>query len=196
MSSSLLNRVVTALAFAAPIGVFFVVAQVADREYYVKVEEIATTTPEAIIAISFSNGKPDSSAFLNASSSLTYDEMRQPLIEIREDVRIGYLDFSEASALKGDDPYFPFIISDAKMKSDVLVLYAGGTLQKDMARSAIDAGADIVVGSFPRLEAMVEQYEGGIIFSYPSGTSDQDLKLEVIATKKGIQSFATSTEDF
>jgi poly-gamma-glutamate synthesis protein (capsule biosynthesis protein) len=74
--------------------------------------------------------------------------------------------------------------------------------QKRIARAAVDAGADIVVGHHAHVAQEVEEYNNGVIAyslgnfvfdQYFSEETMQGLKLDVEVTKKGILSYSTTT---
>ncbi len=120
-------------------------------------------------------------------------------------------DSLRAGVLSASDPNIATIISDAAAQSDILIVsYHFGdeyqslsnNRQKHLAHLAIDSGADIVAGHHPHVEEEVEEYNGGVIaYSLGNFVFDQNfskqtmqgMKLDVIVSKKGIESFSTST---
>jgi poly-gamma-glutamate synthesis protein (capsule biosynthesis protein) len=81
-------------------------------------------------------------------------------------------------------------ISDAKKISDFVVVslhfgdeyeQAANNFQKEMARSAIDAGANLVVGHHPHVVEETEQYKGGFIaYSLGNFIFDQTFSKETM----------------
>jgi poly-gamma-glutamate synthesis protein (capsule biosynthesis protein) len=118
---------------------------------------------------------------------------------------------SSSGILSASDPNIQAIIFDASQKCDLLVVsYHFGdeykplsnSRQQYLARLAIDAGADIVAGAHPHVEQQVEEYKGGVIaYSLGNFIFDQNfsaetmrgMKLDVVVTKNGIESYSTST---
>jgi poly-gamma-glutamate synthesis protein (capsule biosynthesis protein) len=117
----------------------------------------------------------------------------------------------KAGVLSASDPNLPTIIADAKKQVDILVVSfhfgdeyqpRSNTRQQRFAHTSIDAGADIVVGHHPHVEQETEEYKGGLIAyslgnfvfdQYFSKETMRGLKLDVLVTKQGIESFSTST---
>jgi poly-gamma-glutamate synthesis protein (capsule biosynthesis protein) len=117
----------------------------------------------------------------------------------------------KAGVLSASDPNLPTIISDAKKQVDILVVSfhfgdeyqpRSNARQQRLAHTSIDAGADIVVGHHPHVEQETEEYNGGLIAyslgnfvfdQYFSEETMRGLKLDVMVTKEGIESFSTST---
>jgi poly-gamma-glutamate synthesis protein (capsule biosynthesis protein) len=79
---------------------------------------------------------------------------------------------TKAGILLASDPQLPVIIAAAKKSVDILVVsfhfgneYSpSNTHQEKLTHSAIDAGADIVVGHHPHVMERVELYQGKPIF--------------------------------
>ena len=117
----------------------------------------------------------------------------------------------KAGVLSASDPNLSTIIADAKKQVDILVISfhfgdeyqpLSNARQQRFARTSIDAGADIVVGHHPHVEEETEEYNGGLIAyslgnfvfdQYFSKETMRGIKLDVIVTKQGIESFSTST---
>jgi poly-gamma-glutamate capsule biosynthesis protein CapA/YwtB (metallophosphatase superfamily) len=117
----------------------------------------------------------------------------------------------KAGVLSASDPNLPTIISDAKKQVDLLVVSfhfgdeyqpLSNARQQRLAHTSIDAGADIVVGHHPHVEQETEEYNGGLIAyslgnfvfdQYFSEETMRGLKLDVMVTKEGIESYSTST---
>jgi poly-gamma-glutamate synthesis protein (capsule biosynthesis protein) len=118
---------------------------------------------------------------------------------------------STAGVLSASDPNLPTIIADAKKQVDILVVSfhfgdeyqpRSNARQQRFAHTSIDAGADIVVGHHPHVEQETEEYNGGLIAyslgnfvfdQYFSEETMRGLKLDVVVTKEGIESYSTST---
>lgn len=156
-----------------------------------------------------------------------YQEAMQPKIYEVKGIKVGYLAFSDfgpasiilneksatssVGVLSADDPYLPFIVSDAARAVDILVVSfhfgdeympLSNDRQKRLARSAVDAGADIVAGHHPHVEQEVEEYRSAIIaYSLGNFIFDQDfskatmqgMKLDVTVSKEGIMAYGTTT---
>lgn len=117
----------------------------------------------------------------------------------------------KAGVLSASDPNLPTIISEAKKQVDILVVSfhfgdeyqpLSNARQQRLAHTSIDAGANIVVGHHPHVEQETEEYNGGLIaYSLGNFVFDQNfseetmrgMKLDVVVTKEGIESFSTST---
>ena len=118
---------------------------------------------------------------------------------------------TQPGILSASDPHFPEIISDASKHVDILVVSfhfgdeyqpLSNNRQKYLARQAVDSGADIIAGHHPHVEEEVEEYGGALIayslgnFVFDQSFSEETmrgLKLDVRVSKKGIESFSTST---
>lgn len=117
----------------------------------------------------------------------------------------------KAGVLSASDPNLPTIIADAKKQVDILAVSfhfgdeyqpLSNARQQHLAHTSIDAGADIVVGHHPHVEQETEEYNGGLIAyslgnfvfdQYFSKETMRGMKLDVVVTKEGIESFSTST---
>jgi len=118
---------------------------------------------------------------------------------------------SGSGVLSASDPDIKEIIFNASKQVDILAVSIhfgdeyeplSNDRQKRIAREAIDAGADIVAGHHPHVAQEVEEYNGGIIAyslgnfifdQYFSEETMKGLKLDVIVSKIGIESYSTST---
>jgi poly-gamma-glutamate synthesis protein (capsule biosynthesis protein) len=116
-----------------------------------------------------------------------------------------------AGVLSADDPFLSAVVADAKAQVDVLVVsfhfgdeykLLSNDRQKRLAHTAIDAGADIVAGHHPHVAEETEAYNGGVIayslgnFIFDQSFSEETMrgvKLDVMVTKEGMQSYSTST---
>jgi D-alanyl-D-alanine carboxypeptidase/poly-gamma-glutamate capsule biosynthesis protein CapA/YwtB (metallophosphatase superfamily) len=111
-------------------------------------------------------------------------EARQPTIIERAGERVGFLGFSDVGpawmeagdALSGillaDPAQVTDAVRQARGKVDILVVSfhfgeeyhtVSSARQKELARAAIDAGANIVIGHHPHVAEEVEEYHGGVI---------------------------------
>lgn len=149
-------------------------------------------------------------------------EASQVTIIESQGVKIGFLGFTDvgpnwmearentAGTLLASDPERLNYISQAKTKVDILVAsYHWGDeyvphneRQEMLAKSSIDAGADIIIGHHPHVIQAIEEYHGGLIaYSLGNAIFDQHFSqatmegmlLEVLVTKNGIVSHANST---
>lgn len=116
-----------------------------------------------------------------------------------------------AGVLSADDEHLPFIVSDAAHLVDILVVSfhfgdeyepLSNSRQQRQARLAIDSGAHIVAGHHPHVEQEVEEYKHGIIayslgnFIFDQNFSEETMKgmkLDVIVTEEGVESWSTTT---
>jgi poly-gamma-glutamate synthesis protein (capsule biosynthesis protein) len=115
---------------------------------------------------------------------MTENEAYAPQFINKSGTRIGFVAFSEFGKgyLEGDDnvPGIAIIeksrviksVKDARNKADIVVMsfHFGAeyqdtptAFQKEIARAAIDAGADLVVGHHPHVLQPLEKYHGGYI---------------------------------
>jgi len=118
---------------------------------------------------------------------------------------------SGSGVLSASDPDIKEIIFNASKQVNILAVSIhfgdeyeplSNSRQKRIARDAIDAGAVVVVGHHPHVAQEVEEYNGGIIAyslgnfifdQYFSEETMQGLKLDVVVSKNGIESYSTST---
>lgn len=119
-----------------------------------------------------------------AGAGFDRTEAITPTLFTIRSMRIGYLAFTDvgpdwlqagdgkAGTVIVKDPQFLEIITQAKTHADVLVVsfhwgneYSPATTrQETIARNAIDAGADIIVGHHPHVMQRVEWYNSKLIF--------------------------------
>jgi D-alanyl-D-alanine carboxypeptidase/LAS superfamily LD-carboxypeptidase LdcB len=152
----------------------------------------------------------------------TYEEAKKPTIIERNGIRVGYLGFSDVGPefmkatetkpgiLLANDKNFSGIISEAKKSVDVLIVsvhwgdeYKPHTQrQETLAKKAIDAGADLIIGSHPHVAQDVQEYKDGLIvyslgnFIFDQSFSDetmQGLYEKVTITKDGIKNHEETT---
>lgn len=145
-------------------------------------------------------------------------EAETPVIMEIRGVKIGFLGFSDvgpnwmeakenqAGQLLASDVNRISIIEKAKTLSDILVVsYHWGDeyvehnqRQENLAKSSIDAGADIVIGHHPHVIQDIEEYNGGIIvYSLGNAIFDQHFSKETMegalftiqVTKEGIKHY-------
>lgn len=138
------------------------------------------------------------------------NEASLPSIIEKNGIRFGFLGFSDvgpnwmeakenkAGILLASDPDFSKIITTAKENSDVLIvsIHFGEEYEKihnkkqeKIARTAIDSGADIVVGHHPHVIQDIEYYNGKpIIYSLGNFMFDQYFSKE---TMRGMVIMAT-----
>ncbi|HWC57632.1 MAG TPA: CapA family protein [Candidatus Paceibacterota bacterium] len=121
---------------------------------------------------------------LYAGAGSDYADASAPRIIDVRGIKIGFLGATDVGpdwlAAKSDtpgiilasNPHLPNIIATAKQKVDILVMsfhwgveYSpANARQEALARGAIDAGADIIVGTHPHVMQRVEWYKGKPIF--------------------------------
>ncbi len=128
----------------------------------------------------------------------------------KNNIRFGFLGFSDvgpkwleakinnSGILLASDPRLPEIINNAKTKCDVLVVsYHFGEEYKEihnirqeyLAHTAIDNGADLVIGTHPHVIEDIETYKGKpIVYSLGNFIFDQYFSPE---TMQGMAFYAT-----
>jgi len=145
-------------------------------------------------------------------------EAEQPVVITRSGTRVGFLGFSDVGPswlavgsstpgiLLASDPKRSAIISEAKKQVDVLVVSfhfgdeyetSPNNRQRTLARSAVEAGADMVIGHHPHVVENTELYNGGLIayslgnfiFDQPFSTST----MEGLALSVGLHNGAITT---
>lgn len=128
-------------------------------------------------------------------------EAEKVVIVESKGLKVGFLGFSDvgpdwmqatesqAGQLLANDPRRISIIEESKKKVDILVVsYHFGNeyvqaneRQKMIARTSVDAGADIVVGHHPHVIQEIEQYKNGLIFySLGNAIFDQHFSEETM----------------
>jgi peptidoglycan/xylan/chitin deacetylase (PgdA/CDA1 family) len=125
----------------------------------------------------------DGNGLLRTGTGWSYENARQPRLINVDGETIGYLAFSDNKTdwpkaegesdgiLSANDPQIEEIISEARAKSDILVVafnWGASTKehslrQEELARTAIHAGASIVVGHNGSNLQDIEYYHGGLI---------------------------------
>lgn len=125
----------------------------------------------------------DGNGLLRTGAGWNYTNAREPRLIEKNGETIGYLAFSDnkkdwpiagekdSGLLSANDPQIEEIISEARAKSDILVVsfnWADSskthTLRQELlARTAIDSGASIVVGHYGSNLQDIEYYHGGLI---------------------------------
>jgi poly-gamma-glutamate synthesis protein (capsule biosynthesis protein) len=150
-------------------------------------------------------------------AGITKEEARQPIIIEKNNIKIGFIAFSDVGPvwmkatettpgiLLANDPEFSDIIAHAKTQVDILVVsfhwgeeYKPFTKrQADLAHRAVDNGADMVIGHHPHVIQATEWYKdkfiayslGNFIFDqYFSTDTMQGLVLEITLEKTGVKS--------
>lgn len=151
----------------------------------------------------------------------TQEASQVTIIESRG-IKVGFLGFTDVGPnwmkagtqtpgiLLASDPNRLQYISEAKSKVDILVVsYHWGDeyvehneRQELLAKSSIDAGADIIIGHHPHVIQDIEQYNDGLIaYSLGNAIFDQHFSqatmegmlLEVLVDTNGIVSYTNST---
>lgn len=150
-----------------------------------------------------------------AGAGTNYSDAKNPTIIEKNDMRIGYLAFTDvgpnwlsakeesSGILLASDPNFSQIISEAKINVDVLVVSVHwgdeykphNKRQAELAHLAIDAGADIIAGHHPHVAQDIEIYKdkliiysmGNFIFDqYFSEETMQGLIVQLKVNKNGV----------
>ncbi len=149
-----------------------------------------------------------------AGAGETEEVAREPSIIEKNGVKIGFLGFSDVGpqwlagpasqpvVLMASNPDIKTIIENAKQQVDHLVVsfHFGEEYQKeptarqiDFAHRAVNAGADIVIGTHPHVVEIVERYNGGVIaYSLGNFIFDQAFSKE---TMEGLALELTVSKD-
>lgn len=138
---------------------------------------------------------------LFAGGGMTKQEAMQPTIITVQDIKIGFLGFTDvgpnwlaatntsAGILLASDPEFETIITQAKEKVDILVVSVHGgeeykphtDRQEQIYHTAINAGANMIVGHHPHVSQDYEWYNGGFIaYSLGNFIFDQYFSVETM----------------
>lgn len=145
-------------------------------------------------------------------SGMTKTEAVQPTIIEKNGVKFGFIGFSDVGPdwlkatdttpglLLASDPNLPQIIQNAKAQCDVLIVSfhwgieyktVHNARQEALAHTAIDNGADMVIGHHPHVMEDIETYNGKpIVYSLGNFIFDQPFSLE---TMRGMLFKATFT---
>lgn len=132
---------------------------------------------------------------LQTGAGLNKSEAEKPTIIEKNGVRFGFLGFSDVGPnwmaatetnpgiLLASDPRFAEIIANAKKLSDVLIVSfhfgdeyktVHNQRQESLAKSAIDAGADMIIGHHPHVAEDLGEYKGKpIVYSLGNFIFDQ-----------------------
>lgn len=131
----------------------------------------------------------------------TKQQAEQPVIETIKGVRFGFLGFTDvgpdkfaatettSGVLLASDPRFTEIIQNAKSQVDTLIVtfhwgveYQEHTArQSNFAHIAIDAGANLIIGTHPHVAQDIETYRGGLIaYSLGNFIFDQGFSKETM----------------
>lgn len=126
----------------------------------------------------------DANGILHVGAGHTKSEAEAPVIIDKNGIRIGFIGFSDVGPnwlaadettpgiLLASDPQMPEIIAHAKAQCDILVTSFHWGIeyqphhsaeQEFLAHTAIDSGADFVIGHHPHVEEDTENYKNGFI---------------------------------
>ena len=136
-----------------------------------------------------------SANILKTGAGMNKEDSETPAIIEKNGVRFGFISFSDVGPdwleaktnnpgiLLASDPNFETIIQNAKTKCDVLIVsfhfgveyeLTHNNRQESLAHSAIDNGADMVVGGHPHVMEDIEEYKGKtIVYSLGNFIFDQ-----------------------
>lgn len=149
-------------------------------------------------------------------AGINYSDARTAREIIIHDTKFCFLGFSDvgpnwikatensAGILLASDPEFENIIKNAKLSCDILIIsFHWGeeykkfnTRQEKLAKSAIDSGADLIIGHHPHVAQDIEIYNGKIIVyslgnfifdQYFSPETLEGLNVEIIVQDKNIK---------
>lgn len=137
----------------------------------------------------------DEAGISHTGAGIGAEKIYEPVIREIKGVKFGFLSYSyapdQATDRKGtvygsaylDKEKMKMQVVELKKSEDVVVvsMHAGteyatepGTAQKDFARAAIDAGADLVIGHHPHVVQTFEKYNDGyIVYSLGNFVFDQ-----------------------
>ncbi|MCX6753869.1 MAG: CapA family protein [Candidatus Nomurabacteria bacterium] len=137
----------------------------------------------------------DNIGILKTGAGINKEDAEKPVIIDKNGVKFGFLGFSDVGPawmeakidkpgiLLASDPRLPLIIQNAKVLSDVLIvsIHWGdeyktihNTRQDNLAKIAIDSGADMVIGHHPHVIEDVEIYKDKpIVYSLGNFIFDQ-----------------------
>ncbi|HRH30896.1 MAG TPA: CapA family protein [Candidatus Paceibacterota bacterium] len=143
----------------------------------------------------------ENAQILQTGAGMNYSDAKTPREIIIENTKFCFLGFSDvgpdwikateatAGILLASDPEFENIIKSAKLNCDILItsFHWGeeyqyfNARQEKLAKSAIDAGADIVIGHHPHVTQDIEIYKGKIIvYSLGNFIFDQYFSPETL----------------
>lgn len=159
----------------------------------------------------------DGNGLLHTGPARSYAEAREPKIINKNGLSIGYLAFTDnktdwplatednAGLLSANDPQLEEIIAEAKAKSDILVISftwadkaKEHTLRQELlAHTAIDAGANVIIGHYGNNLQDIEYYHGGLI-AYNLGnlinsTGNQSTGIQGVILETGIRGGVINT---
>jgi len=139
---------------------------------------------------------------LQTGAGFTKNETEMPVIIEKNGVKFGFIAFSDVGPnwieakerspgiLLASDPNLSEIIKNAKQKSDVLIVsFHWGVeyekihnkRQETLAHSAVDNGANIVIGHHPHVIQDIETYKGApIVYSLGNFIFDQYFSKETM----------------
>ena len=139
---------------------------------------------------------------LKTGAGLNKDEAQEPTIIEKNGIHFGFLAFSDVGPnwlaatddkpgiLLASDPNFESIILNAKTKSDVLIVsfhfgdeykLVHNKRQQELARRAIDNGADLIIGHHPHVMQDIEVYNGKtIVYSLGNFIFDQHFSEDTM----------------
>lgn len=155
----------------------------------------------------------DQANIKHAGAGLSEADAAESFVLEKEGKKYGFLNYTYGSNLNKAGIYYQLITADYKTAIEnlnkevdvVIVLVHFGseyqalpnTTQKTFARGAIDAGADLVVGTHPHVPQPVEQYNGGLIAyslgnlvfdQIPENNKDRSALLSVTFTNNAFTS--------
>ncbi len=132
---------------------------------------------------------------LKTGAGINKEDVENPTIIEKNEIKFGFLGFSDVGPnwieakkntpgiLLASDPRFEEIIINAKTKCDVLIVsihfgdeykLVHNSRQENLAHSAIDNGADMIIGHHPHVMEDIEEYKGKtIVYSLGNFIFDQ-----------------------
>ena len=149
----------------------------------------------------------DNAGIAHSGAGMNFDEAHRPAYITKNGITVAFLSYNDPSVVPTsyfadaknagtalmDIPQLKKDITTAKQNADLVFVsmhagieYTGipNTFQKNFARAAIDAGADLIIGHHPHTVQIVEKYKGKtIIYSLGNFIFDQMFSRE---TREGM----------
>jgi len=154
------------------------------------------------IAFSDTLSRLNENGILKTGAGINKEEATKPTIIKKNGTRFGFLGFSDVGpnwlevtenkpgVLLASDPSFTSIIQNAKSQVDVLIVsfhfgdeykLVHNNRQETLAYSAIDNGADMIIGHHPHIIEDIEEYKGKmIVYSLGNFIFDQHFSKDTM----------------
>lgn len=144
----------------------------------------------------------EENGILKTGAGKNKEDATNPIIIEKNGIRFGFLGFSDvgpiwleakvntSGILLASDPNLGKIIKNAKIKCDVLIIsfhwgeeykLVHNKKQESLAHTAIDSGADIIIGYHPHVMQDIEEYKGKpIVYSLGNFIFDQHFSKDTM----------------